>query len=141
MATIDHPVTLPYVLKTATCVFTRDGATDSDDFTDHVGEITLTPSIQTGSWTGIGGNVISDQGIATWAAQFGLIQDLDENGFLRWLLVHEGEKATVVATLASGADTLTIDVTLSPATIGGAVGPNPLTGTVTMAVDGRPVWS
>ncbi len=141
MATIAHPVVLPYVLKTASCLITRDGAADTDDFTDHVGEITLTPNVQSGSWTGVGGNVISEQGIATWTAGLGLIQDLDANGLLRYLLIHEGEKATIACALVDSADVVTVTVKLSPATIGGPVGSNPLTGTVTMAVDGKPQWS
>lgn len=141
MATTAHTVTRPYVLKTAQAIFTRAGAEDADDFSDHIGEVTLTPTSQSGSWTGITGKTISDQGIATWAATLGLIQDLDDNGLLRWLLQHEGEKATLALTLATGADTITIDVTLSPSQIGGAVGPNPLSGSVTLAVDGKPVWS
>lgn len=138
MAITAHPVVNSFTLKTATVVFKRHGVTDSDDFTEHVGDITLTPSVQSGSWTGCSGNVITDQGIATWAAAFGLTQDLDDNSFLWWLLDHEGEKADVTITLKSGADPVYITVTLSPAQIGGAVGSNPLSSSVTMAVDGKP---
>lgn len=141
MATVSHPIVQSFVLKTASVLFTRAGATDADDFTKHIGEIGLTPTTAAGSWTGISGNVVAEQGIATWSAQFGLIQDLGENSFLRWLLAHEGDKAAVVATLASGADPISFTVTLSPASIGGAVGPNPLTGTVTMVIDGKPLWT
>lgn len=138
MATVTHEVGKAFVLKTTSVVFTRDGATDSDDFSKHIGEVAFTPSVQTGTWTGVSGNVISDQGIATWTTTFGLIQDLADNGFLRWLLIHEGEKADAVVTFADGADPCTVTVTLSPAQIGGAVGANPLSSSVTMATDGKP---
>lgn len=136
------PVEKPFVLKTAEVLFfTLDAGGTESDFSDHIGEITLTPTAQTGSWTAVNGKVIQDVAPATWAVQFGLVQDLSDNGFLRWLLQHEGEKADVEITFATGADLLSITVTLSPSTIGGAVGPNPLSGTVTMPVDGKPVWS
>lgn len=140
MTTTPHPVVHPFVLKTATATFLRASGVDADDFSLHIGEVTLTPATSVGTWTGISGNVVSDQAIATWTAQFGLIQDLEDNGFLRWLLTYEGEKAAVELTLATGADPCTFTVTLSPSTIGGVVGPNPLTGTVSMPIDGRPVF-
>lgn len=141
MATISHPIVTPYVFKTGSVTFKLDGATDVDDFTKHISELTLTPSTQSGTWTGISGNVIADQGLATWAAQFGLAQDLDDESLLWFLFDNEGSKAQVVFIPATGAATLTFDVVLSAANIGGAVGPNPLGATVTMAVSGKPVRS
>lgn len=141
MATVPHPVGQAYVLKTATVLIQRDGAADVDDFSDHVGEITLTPTSSSGSWTAVNGKVISDQSVSTWAATLGLVQDLDSSGLLRYLLTHEGEKADVVATLADGADDLNITVTLSPATIGGQPGANPLASSVTLPMDGRPEFT
>lgn len=138
MATIPHPVGEHYTLKTATVIFQLAGATDSDDFSDHVGEVTFTPTSQSGSWTSVNGNVLSEQGVATWAATLGLVQDLDDDGFLLWLLAHEGEKATVTATLKSGTGAFSFVVTLTPATIGGAPGANPLSSTVTLPMDGKP---
>lgn len=138
MTVTPHPVSNPYTLKTATCVFEREGATSSDDFSDHIGEITLTPNTASGSWTSITGKVITENGIATWAAGFGLVQDLDDASFLRWLLAHEGEKAEVTATLKGGADSVIFTVTLSPASIGGAAGADPLSSNVTMPIDGKP---
>lgn len=140
MATIAHPVTDAYVLKTLSILFKRKGATDTDDFTKHVGGVTFTPTAQSGSWTGASGNVISEQGIATWVATLGLVQDLDDDGFMLWLLAHEGEKADVTATLKSGTGAFTFTVTLTPAAIGGEVGPNPLSSSVTLPMDGKPVF-
>lgn len=142
MATTVRPVVMPYTFKTAKVIVTRDAAPDApDDFTDHVGEVTLTPTVESGSWRGVGGNVIKDTGVPEWVAQLGLIQDLDANGFLRYLLEHSGEKATIEATPATGADPITVDVTLAPATIGGQPGANPLSSTVSLPVDGQPDWS
>lgn len=130
----------PYTMKTATVVITPDGGAASD-FSNHIGEITLAPTAQSGSWTAISGYVLQDVGKSTWACTLGIIQDLADSGLLRYLMEHEGEKAEVEATLATGADLLTFTVTLSPSTIGGAAGPNPLSGTVTLPVDGTPVFS
>lgn len=134
------PVESPYSLKTAKVVITPEGGTASD-FSDHVGEITLTPTAQSASWTAVSGFVLQDVGKSTWACQLGLIQDLADTGLLRYLMTHEGEKALVEATLATGADELSFTVTLSPSTIGGAAGAEPLSGTVTLPVDGAPVWA
>lgn len=139
MPTIAHPVTDFYTLKTASVVFKLDGATDSDDFSDHIGEIAFNPASQTGSWTSINGKVVSENGIATWTATMGLVQDLNDQSFLLWLLEHEGEKASVTATLKSGTGAFTFDVTLTPAQIGGQVGSNPLSSQVTLPMDGKPV--
>ncbi len=139
MTTTMHTVGTPYVLKTASVVFTLNGATDSDDFSKHIGEITFTPSATSGSWTGCSGNVISEQGIATWTATFSMIQDLDDDGFLLWLLDNEGAKADFSATLKSGTGAFSGTVTLTPATIGGAPGADPLSSSVTLPMDGKPV--
>ena len=139
MATIVHEVGDSFVLKTASVLFKLVGATDTDDFSKHIGDITFTPTSSSGSWTGCTGNVITEQGIATWTAGFGLVQDLDPDGFLLWLLEHEGEKAQVTATLKSGTGAFTFTVTIVPATIGGAIGANPLSSTVTLPMDGKPV--
>jgi len=139
MAVNPHDVVNPFTLKTASVLFKLEGATDSDDFSKPISDITFTPTAQSGSWTGCSGNTISEQGIATWVAGFGLVQDLDDDSLLLWLLEHEGEKAEVTATLKTGATAFVFTVTLTPATIGGAIGPNPLSSTVNLPMDGKPV--
>ena len=139
MTTVTHEVVNPYTLKTARVLFKLEGSADTDDFSKPISDITFTPTSQSGSWTGCTGNVISEQGIATWVAGFGLAQDLDDDSFMLWLLEHEGEKAQVTATLKSGAKAFVFTVTLTPATIGGAVGPNPLSSSVSFPMDGKPV--
>ena len=83
---------------------------------------------------------MSDQSVATWAATLGMIQDVDNTGLVRWLITNEGKKCVLTALLTTGV-TATITVTLSPAQIGGPVGPGYLTDTVTLAADGKPVFS
>ena len=140
MAVINHPVTTPLVFKVATLTAAVVGATDTDTLSPQVGEIKLTPSVQSGSWTGVGGNVVSDQGIATWQLTLGMIQDVAASGMLRWLLANEGRKCVFTSLLTTGV-TVTITAVISPAQIGGAVTPGPLTSTVTLACDGKPVFS
>lgn len=140
MAAVAHPVTTPLVLKTATVTATVAGSSDTDTLTQQVGEIRLTPESQSGSWVGVSGNVVQDQSIATWKLTLGMIQDVATSGMLRWLMTNEGKKCTFVSLLTTGV-TVTIVATLSPAEIGGAPTPGPLTSTVTLACDGKPVWS
>jgi len=146
MSTVPHEIVSPYTLKTATMTFQLLDASgvptgDVEDFTDHIGSITFTPTAQTGSWTGVGGNVVSENGIATWVAGFGLIQDLDAESLLMYLLEHEGAKAKFSGKLKSGSRTVSGVITLTPATIGGDVGANPLSSTVNLPMDGKPAFA
>ena len=140
MAVVAHPITTPLTMKVATLTAAVVGATDTDTLTPQVSEITFTPSVQSGSWIGVSGNVVQDQSISTWAMTLGMIQDVATTGMLRWLLTNEGKKCVFTAVLTTGV-TVTITSTISPAQIGGAVTPGPLTATVTRACDGKPVFS
>lgn len=140
MATVLHPVNKPLVFKVATLTAAVVGSSDTDTLTPQVSEIRLTPSVQSGNWTGISGNVVSDQGIASWTLTLGMIQDVDASGMLRWLLTNEGKKCAFTALLVTGV-TVAITAVVSPAEIGGAVTPGPLVSTVTLACDGKPVFS
>lgn len=140
MAVVAHPVTTPLTFKVATLTAAVVGVTDTDTLTPQVSEITFTPSTQSGSWVGVSGNVVADQAIATWAMTLGMIQDVAATGMLRWLLTNEGKKAVFTALLTTGV-TATITATISPAQIGGGVTPGPLSSTVTLACDGKPVFS
>lgn len=140
MAIVNHPVTTPLSYKVGTLSAAVTGSSDTDTLSPQVNEITFVPATQSGTWTGIGGNVVSDQSIATWNATLGMIQDVAATGMLRWLLTNEGKKATFTALLTTGV-TVTFIATISPAQIGGAVAPGYLTSTVTLAMDGKPVFS
>lgn len=140
MAVVAHPVTTPLAYKVATLTGAVVGAVDTDTLSPQVSEVTFQPTTQSGSWTGIGGNVVSDQGIATWNVVLGMIQDVAATGMLRWLLNNEGKKC-VFTLLATTGVTITFTATISPATIGGPVGPGYLTSQVTLAMDGKPVFS
>ena len=140
MAVVAHPVTTPLSYKVATLTGAVAGSADTDTLSPQVSEITFNPTTQSGTWTGIGGNVVSDQSIATWAVVLGMIQDVATTGLLRWLLTNEGKKCVFTALLTTGV-TVTFTAPISPATIGGAVGPGYLTSQVTLAMDGKPVFS
>lgn len=140
MAVVAHPVTTPLSYKVATLTAAVTGSPDTDTLTPQVGEIRFTPTTQSGSWTGVSGNVVQDQGIATWAMTLGMIQDVAASGMLRWLLANEGKKATFTALLTTGV-TVTIVAMISPAEIGGPVQAGYLTATVTLACDGKPAFS
>lgn len=140
MAAVNHPITTPLTFGTSTVTAAVVGATDTDTLTPQVGEVTFTPNTQTGTWTGVGGNVVQAQSIASWTMTLGCIQDLAATGMLRWLLNNEGKKAVFTILLITGV-TVTITATISPAQIGGATGNPILTSTVTLACDGKPVFS
>ena len=140
MAAVNHPITTPLTFGTSTVTAAVVGSSDTDTLTPQVGEVTFTPSTQTGSWTGVGGNVVQTQSIASWTMTLGCIQDLAATGMLRWLLNNEGKKAVFTILLITGV-TVTITATISPAQIGGATGNPILTSTVTLACDGKPVFS
>lgn len=140
MAVVAHPITTPLTFKVATLTGAVVGSADTDTLSPQVSELTLTPSTSSGTWTGIGGNVQADQGVATWTLTLGMIQDIAATGMLRWLLTNEGKKCAFTSLLTTGV-TVAITATISPAQIGGAVSPGPLTSTVTLACDGKPVFS
>lgn len=140
MAVVNHPVTTPLSYKVATLTAAVVGSPDTDTLSPQVSEIRFTPTTQSASWTGVGGNVVQDQSIATWAMTLGMIQDVAATGMLRWLLTNEGKKAVFTALLTTGV-TVTITATISPAEIGGPVQPGYLVSTVTLVCDGKPVFS
>lgn len=137
MTVTPHPVTTPLTFKTTTVTAQVAGATNTDDLSPQIGELKFTPTTQSGSWTGVGGNTVSDQSVATWAVTIGMIQDIAASGMLRWLLANEGKKCDFVAELVEGEE-VNFTATISPAEIGGAPAGGPLTSTVTMAMDGKP---
>lgn len=141
--TVAHPIVSAYTLKTLTMTFqlldaAGDPTGDVEDFTDHIGGVTFKPTSQTGTWTGGSGNVVSEVGTATWVAGFGLIQDLDPESLLMYLLENEGAKAQFSGKLKTGTRTVQGIVTLTPAQIGGEPGANPLSSTVDLPMDGKP---
>lgn len=134
---IAHPITTPLAFKTTTVEAVVDGSADTDVLTPQVGELRFTPTTQTGSWTGVSGNTVSEQSAPVWTVTLGMIQDIAATGMLRWLLTNKGKKAVFTAELVSGV-TVTFIATISPAEIGGAPSGTPLSSTVTLAMDGDP---
>lgn len=142
------PLTAPYALKNARleiAPYVADVATAVfDDYTAAVSDVTLTPTTPTATWTGIGGNTISDVGSATWAAAMGYAQDLDPDGLQRYLHDHHGETRILRFTPITAAGepgegvAVIATVRLAAGAIGGAAGPNTTTSTSTMGVIGTP---
>lgn len=129
----------PYSLKTATVTFTAAGETGSPfDFSDHISGITFTPSSSAGTFTAVNSKVISDISPSTWEVALNLVQDLDIDGFLRWLLENEGKKYTLNATFANGTDPCKIVVTARAASLGGSADGQLAVSSVTLPADGKP---
>ncbi len=128
------PLASPYSLKTATF------AVEADDFTAAVGGVEFQPSTSSSTFRSIGGDVYRDQAIAEWACAITLAQDLAPAGLLRYLLDHEGEEKTVVFTPKAAGPTVTADLIISPASIGGTAGADRATSSVTLAVVGKPIF-
>ena len=128
-----------FTLKTATAVFTsKADPENSFDFSDHITSLLLQPSAASATPV-ISGRKFAGQ--TDWAAQLGLVQDLDKDGFLRWLIEHEGETFTAHFTFADGSDPVKIDLTAVAAGIGGnANDANVAQSSVTLPADGKPEW-
>lgn len=133
MATI--ALTTPYSLKNATL------AIEADDFTAAVSQVQFAPSTSTSTWRGIGGNVVKEQAVAEWSCTLGIAQDLAPGGLLRYLLDNDGVKKEVTFTPVADGPTITATLVMAPADIGGTAGPDMVTSSVTLAVDGKPVFT
>jgi len=133
MAVID--LTTPYSLKNATL------AIEADDFTAAISQVQFTPSTSTATWRGIGGNVVKDQSKAEWSCTLAFAQDLAPEGLLRYLLDHDGDKKEVVFTPVAAGPTVTATLVMSPGDIGGTAGADLAASSVSLAVDGRPVFA
>lgn len=138
---IKTPVVKPFAMKTTRVLIQLDGETDVDDWSDHIDEISITPSLSGSStFTAVSGAVIQDPGSESWAMGVNLIQDLDPAGLLRWLLTHTGQKATVRARFAAGTtDELVATVTLTSSGFGGKAA-TLAASTGSWAIDGVPAF-
>lgn len=132
------PVKKPYALKTATLTLKAEGAASATDFSDHVSEITFTPSSSSTSWTSVSGKTIQENSAPTWEATLGLVQDLDPEGLARYLLANHGKKAEMVVTLVNGTEPINTTVTLSAAALGGKADGSIAESSVTLPLDGAP---
>jgi hypothetical protein len=102
--------------------------------------VQLDPSTQASTWRGIGGNVRRNQSKSEWAATIGIAQDLAPLGLLRYLLDHDGESAAVTLTPEDGGPSIELTLILAAGTIGGTAGADLAVSSITMAVDGTPVF-
>lgn len=129
------PLANPYSLKTATMTIA------TDDFTAALSQVEFSPATSATTWRGIGGNVVRDQTIAEWTCTLSFAQDLDTAGLLRYLHENEGDTVVAVFTPEAAGPTVTATIVLSPGTIGGSADGNIVTGTVALAVVGKPAFS
>lgn len=130
MATI--PLTKPTSLKNATLTIV------ADDYTAAVSQVQFDPSVSATSWTGIGGNVVRDQGVPEWTCTLGLAQDLTAGSLTRYLLANAGTKKAAVFTPAAGGESISATLVIAPSTLGGSADGNIMTASVQLSVDGQP---
>jgi hypothetical protein len=128
------PLTNPYVMNSATFEIALD------DYTAAVSQVQLDPTTQASTWRGIGGDVRRNQSKSEWSCTLGIAQDLAPTGLLRYLLDHDGESAEVTLTPEDGGPAVEVTLILAAGTIGGTAGADLATASVTMAVDGTPVF-
>jgi hypothetical protein len=136
---MDKPLTNPFAMNDAVLeIGLGHGATTFDDYTEAVSQAEFTPTNSTGTWTGIGGNTLTNTSPTTWVVTAALAQDNSEDGLSDFLFDNDGKEATVRLTPKAGGRGWEGDVTLSPTAIGGTAGNTPAVGTATFGVQGRP---
>jgi len=125
----------PLVMKNVELLL---GSGTPDDFRKHVDQVTLTPSSSAITWTGLGGNTVSDVATATWTAVLDYAQDWSSTTSLsQYLHAHEGEHVEVVFAPEDGGPTFEGVVIITPGAIGGAVN-SVATTSVTLGMEGKP---
>lgn len=112
-----------------------------DEFGAAIQSCKITPSVSSSSFTGIGGQVVQDSGTPTFVLELELAQSLDPAGLLRYLFANIGQHKPFTFTPAAGGPAVSGTVTVLPAGVGGASDGNIDTTSVTMPMDGAPVWS
>lgn len=149
MAITAVPLTAPYSMTNAKLTVRDMSApvTDGSDYTAAVDTVEFTPTTNTSSWTGIGGNSRSGVAPATWTLALGFAQDLKAGSLQRYLHENAGKRVRITLTPVSDstdpAAGIKVEavVTLSPGKIGGKSGADTATATATLGVDGSPVFS
>jgi hypothetical protein len=135
----EKPLINPFAMNDAVLeIGLGHSATTFDDYTEAVSQAEFIPTTSTGTWTGIGGNTLSNTSSATWGVTAALAQDNSPEGLSDFLFDHEGEEATVRLTPKAGGRGWEGDVTLTPTAIGGTAGNTPAVGTATFPLQGRP---
>ncbi|GAB2474395.1 hypothetical protein [Xylanimonas ulmi] len=128
------PLTSYFSLKNATMQI------DADNFEDAITSVNFSPSTSASTVRTINSNVLREQNTAEWGCEIGLVQDLAPAGLLRYLLDHEGERKDVKFVPVVDGPTIEAKLIISPAGIGGANDGTPATGSVTLAVVGKPTF-
>lgn len=110
-----------------------------NEFQTSISNITMTPTAASITWSGVGGNTVTDTSSATWAAAITFAQDFETpNSLSQFLFDNEGATFPFYFRPRSGVGlAYTGTVTITPGAIGGAV--NTINeSTVTLGLSGRP---
>lgn len=134
-------VSKPYTLKTGAFYVKLLSTKTISNFSLHVGECRFTPTTSSSAWTGMSGNVIQNVAKAQYAMTLGLVQDLESSGFMRYLADHDGEKAQCLVIFEAETEPAIVTVTLSPTEQGSKADGSIAESTVTLPMDGAPVYS
>lgn len=128
-------LTQPFALKAASF------GLNSEDYTEALSQVQFDPSTPRSEWRGIGGNVLTNQGVSTWTCTLGFAQDLAATGLLRYLHENEGQVVPAVFTPLDGGPDITAELVLAPGSIGGTAGPDYTTSSVQLGVVGKPTFT
>jgi hypothetical protein len=113
----------------------------ADNYEAHVSSVAFTPSATVQNWTGAAGNSHSDTSIATWVCGLTFAQDWETpNSLSLYLLNNEGEHVEVEFSPLETGPNIAATIILTPGAIGGDIGTYG-TATVSLGVDGKPVYS
>src|SRR5690349_14728586 len=117
-------------------------AVDADDFAAHVSKVELVPTTPTVAWKGLApAGSFNSSGQSSWVANVDMAQDWTTPGSLaRYCFAHQGEKRTVTfqPQAGDGQPAWTVELTLVPPSIGGAVDTVAVS-SIAMQVSGQPV--
>jgi hypothetical protein len=110
-----------------------------NNFETSISNVTLTPTATSVTWSGVGGNTLTDSGTATWVAALTFAQDHDTpNSLSEFLFDNEGATFTFYFRPKNGTGSgYSAVITITPGAIGGAV--NTFNeSTVTLGMNGKP---
>lgn len=108
-----------------------------DDYAAAVRSVTFTPSAQFHTNRDLAGRYHSRLLAVAWSCRLGLLQDLTASSLHRYLLAHAGDAVTATFTPKAGGVSVTAELVLAPADIGGTA-TDMLTADVDLPVNGSP---
>lgn len=95
----------------------------TDNYQTSVSSVRFEPSASSVTWTGLGGNTVTDTSTATWTCVIEYAQDWGTtNSLSRYLMTNEGTtKAVRFRPIAGAGPSFTANVAITPGAIGGTV--------------------